>query len=195
MALTPPVPLIPQGPLHTWYLQGSFHNRCLAHLRSDDMVQCSGCNLDSFRTSLSQEGLNSLAQCICWFTFMANCFLYELSVRIVPSCSTNKACFFLASESFIDFWRCSIPPMKCFLPYFIQCLGYFETGGILVILLNTITRNVVSPTKNVNMLLCYWKWGQAIGHLKANKEARLVGKENFFYCGGWQPGAGYSPYR
>lgn len=105
-------------------------------------------------------------------------FLYELSVRIVPLAPQTKLpdlyftllsfCFslvFLASESFIDFWRCSIPPMKCFLPYFIQCLGYFETGGgILVILLNTITRNVISPTKNVNMLLCYWKWGQAIGH-------------------------------
>lgn len=138
MALTPPVPLIPQSPLHTWYLHGSFHNRCLAHLRSDDVVQCTGCNLDSFRTSLSQEGLNSLAHCICWFAFMANCFLYELSVRIVPSCSTNKAtrsliytplfCFILFFSGLWEFhWLLEMfnPANEMFLTIFHPIFGIF----------------------------------------------------------------------
>lgn len=144
LASTPPVQLIPQSPLHACCLQGSVHGRCLAQLRPEVLAQCS----KSAILILSQHHFSDGLEFYC-----PVCLLIHSHEELFPLCATGEncsrllhkatrtlthsplSCFlfvcFLASENSIDFWRGSAPPVKCFSSYFIQRLGYFETGGLL----------------------------------------------------------------
>lgn len=143
-----------------------------------------------------QEGLNSIAQYICWFTFMVNCFLYEPSAR-TSLCSTNKATRSLFHAPLLCFSLVFFWPLRVSLTFGdVQShpwnVSYHISSSVwdilkleeFVILLNTITRNVISPTKNVNMPYVI-ESGSGYWPLESHKEARLVGKETFLYCGGW----------
>lgn len=122
-------------------ISGKLLQKMLVHFRPDYLAQCSQSavflslgverNLSPFL-----KDLNFTDICACQLKLIVNSSFLCVFHENFPPCSTEKgnqnfshtplSClqfFFLASENFPDFWRGSIPHLKCFL-YFVHCFGY-----------------------------------------------------------------------
>lgn len=140
-SLTYSSPTHPSESTPSTTISGKLLQKMLVHFRPDYLAQCSQSavflslgverNLSPFL-----KDLNFTDICACQLKLIVNSSFLCVFRENFPPCSTEKgnqnfshtplSClqfFFLASENFPDFWRGSIPHLKCFL-YSVHCFGY-----------------------------------------------------------------------